>query len=108
MNESRNPLMEGASLLYQVAPGALLPYEYRGVRPEIKAYQTSAWIGTALMISPIYDVYGPDVIKFFNSICTNDFSKLGMKGLRHAVICNEKGQIVLQLRLLRTESEHIG
>lgn len=94
MNESRNPLMEGASLLYQVAPGALLPYEYRGVRPEIKAYQTSAWIGTALMISPIYDVYGPDVIKFFNSICTNDFSKLGMKGLRHAVICNEKGQIM--------------
>ncbi len=94
MSELRNPSVEGATLLYQMAPGMLLPYEYRGVKPEIRAYQTSAWIGTSLMISPIYDVYGPDVIKFFNSICINDFTNLGMTGLRHAVICNEKGQIL--------------
>lgn len=94
MSELRNPSVEGATLLYQMAPGMLLPYEYRGVKPEISAYQTSAWIGTSLMISPIYDVYGPDVIKFFNSICINDFTNLGMTGLRHAVICNEKGQIL--------------
>lgn len=94
MNDFRNPAAEGATLLFQMAPGVLLPYEYNGVKPEICAYQTSAWIGTALMISPIYDVYGPDVIKFFNSICINDFSNLGMTGIRHAVICNEKGQIL--------------
>ena len=94
MSIPRNPAMEDASLLFQMAPGVLLPYEYQGVKPEISAYQASAWIGTSLMISPIYDVYGPDVIKFFNSICTNNFSKLGMTGLRHAVICNEKGQIL--------------
>ena len=94
MNDFRNPTAEGATLLFQMAPGVLLPYEYNGVKPEICAYQTSAWIGTALMISPIYDVYGPDVIKFFNSICINDFSNLGMTGIRHAVICNEKGQIL--------------
>ncbi len=94
MSIPRNPAMEDASLLFQMAPGVLLPYEYQGVKPEISAYQASAWIGTSLMISPIYDVYGPDVIKFFNSICTNNFTKLGMTGLRHAVICNEKGQIL--------------
>lgn len=94
MAQDRNPAMEGASLLYQMAPGVLLPYEYEGVKTESSVYQTGAWIGTSLMISPIYDVYGPDVIKFFNSICVNDFSKLGMTGLRHAVICNEKGQIL--------------
>ena len=94
MNDFRNPATEGATLLFQMAPGVLLPYEYNGVKPEICAYQTSAWIGTALMISPIYDIYGPDVIKFFNSICVNDFSNLGMTGIRHAVICNEKGQIL--------------
>lgn len=94
MAQDRNPAMEGASLLYQMAPGVLLPYEYEGVKTESSVYQTGAWIGTSLMLSPIYDVYGPDVIKFFNSICVNDFSKLGMTGLRHAVICNEKGQIL--------------
>lgn len=94
MEEFRNPVMEGATYLFQMAPGVLLPFEYQGVKPEISAYQTSAWIGTSLMISPIFDVYGPDVIRFFNSICINDFSKLGMTGLRHAVICNEKGQIL--------------
>lgn len=94
MSKQRNPAVEDSTLLYQMAPGVLIPYEYQGVKPEISAYQTSAWIGTSLMISPIYDVYGPDVIKFFNSICTNNFSKLGMTGLRHAVICNEKGQIM--------------
>lgn len=94
MSIPRNPAIEDSTLLFQMAPGILIPYEYQGVRPEISAYQTSAWIGTSLMISPIYDVYGPDVIKFFNSICTNNFPKLGMTGLRHAVICNEKGQIL--------------
>lgn len=94
MSEHRNPIMEGATFLFQMAPGMYLPYEYEGVKNEISAYQTSAWIGTSLMISPIYDVYGPDLIKFFNSICTNDFTKLGMTGMRHAVICNEKGQLL--------------
>lgn len=94
MSEHRNPIMEGATFLFKMAPGMYLPYEYEGVKNEISAYQTSAWIGTSLMISPIYDVYGPDLIKFFNSICTNDFTKLGMTGMRHAVICNEKGQLL--------------
>ena len=33
-------------------------------------------------------------MKFLNSVCVNDFTKLGMKGLRHAILCNEKGQIL--------------
>ncbi len=107
MNGFRNPAMEGASLLFQMAPGMLIPYEYRGVKPEISAYQTSAWIGTSLMISPILDVYGPDVIKFFNSVCTNDFTNLGMTGLRHAVICNEKGQILTDGVAIKIEEERI-
>ena len=93
MAEMMNPALEGATLLFPQG-SFITAYAYTGVEDEIKAYQTSAWIGTALMISPIYDVYGPDVIKFFNSICINDFSNLGMTGIRHAVICNEKGQIL--------------
>lgn len=86
--------MESATLLFAMGPGMLLPFEYSGVKTEIDGYRKSAWIGTALMISPIYDVVGPDAVKFLNSICTNDFTALTTKGLRHAVICNEKGQIL--------------
>jgi vanillate/3-O-methylgallate O-demethylase len=88
------PAYESATLLFQMAPGLLLPYEFGGVKYEIDGYRKSAWIGTTLMISPIYDVIGPDAVAFLNSICVNDFTNLTMKGLRHAVICNDKGQIL--------------
>jgi len=107
MAEMMNPTFEGATLLYQMMPGVMLPYEYEGVAREISAYQTSAWIGTALMISPIFDVHGPDVTKFFNSICTNDFSNLGLTGIRHAVICNEKGQILTDGVALKVAEDRV-
>lgn len=100
-----NPANEGATLFFQMAPGMNIPYEYGGVKQEIQGYRDSAWIGTTLMISPIYDVVGKDAVKFLNSICINDFTKLGMNGLRHAVICNDKGQIMTDGVVIRIEEE---
>jgi glycine cleavage system aminomethyltransferase T len=94
MFSPNSPAYEGATLFFPMGPGLLLPYEYTGCQDEILASKTSAWIGTSLMVSPFYDVKGPDVVKFFNSICVNDFTKLSDNGIRHAIICNEKGQIV--------------
>jgi glycine cleavage system aminomethyltransferase T len=89
-----SPVYEGATLLFPFGP-TLAPYEYTGVQDEILASKTSAWIGVTLTItSPIYDVKGPDLIKFFNSICVNDFTNLSDNGIRHAIICNKKGQIL--------------
>jgi len=85
---------EGATFMFPMGPGVMLPYEYSGLKEETLASKTTAWIGTQLTTSPIYDVKGPDAVKFFNSICVNEFSKLSDKGIRHAVICNEKGQIL--------------
>lgn len=90
----RNPANEGATLLFQMAPNFTIPYEYGGVDKEINAYQKSAWIGTTLMMSSIYDIYGPDAADFLTSITINDFTNLGMENIRHAVICNDKGQII--------------
>ena len=84
-----------ATLLLQLAPGVLEAYEYQGPAVESRAYRTSAMICTTLMkTSPVYDIVGPDACKFLQSICVNDFTKLKYTGLRHAVICNEKGQIL--------------
>ena len=100
-----NPAIEQATLLFQMAPGMSIPYEYGGVKQEIQGYRDSAWIGTTLMISPIYDVVGKDAVKFLNSICINDFTKLGMNGLRHAVICNKKGQIMTDGVVIRIDED---
>jgi glycine cleavage system aminomethyltransferase T len=94
MFSPNSPVYEGATLLFPQGPGMLIPYEYTGWQDENLASKTSAWIGTPLTTSPIYDVKGPDLVKFFNSICVNDFSGLSEKGIRHAIICNEKGQIL--------------
>lgn len=93
MSFNYNAELKEASLLVNFG-GFLQPYEFEGVKNDIDGYRKSAWIGTSLSTSPIYDVYGSDAVKFLNSICVNDFSKLGMKGIRHAIICNEAGQVL--------------
>lgn len=85
--------LQEATLLINFG-GHLQPYEFQGLKKDIDGYRKSAWIGTALSTSPIYDISGPDAVKFLNSICVNDFSKLGMTGLRHAILCNDAGQVL--------------
>ena len=92
--QEMNMALANAKLLMQPVPGVYVPFDYEGTPVESTAYRTSAMICTALMSSPIYDVVGPDACAFLQSICVNDFTKLKYTGLRHAVICNDKGQIL--------------
>ena len=101
-----SPALESATLLFQMAPGILLPYEFGGVKHEITSYPKTAWIGTTLMISPIYDIKGPDSVKFLNSIAINDFSKLTEKGLRHAVLCNDDGHVLTDGVVIKIGEDH--
>lgn len=82
--------------LFKVSLGPIqVPFLYTGVASETSAYRTSAWIGIPLQAwTPIYDIVGPDACKFLESVCVNDFSKLRYTGLRHAVICNERGKLL--------------
>ncbi|MGI6229375.1 MAG: hypothetical protein ACOYJL_00530 [Tractidigestivibacter sp.] len=93
-DQEMNMALANATLLMQPAPGVYVPFEYDGLPVESTAYRTSAMINVSLMTSPIYDIVGPDACAFLQSICVNDFTKLKYTGLRHAVICNDKGQIL--------------
>lgn len=84
---------EGVFTMFN-AGGIMAPYEYTGYKNEILASKESAYIGTALNESPVFDVKGADATKFLNSLCINDYSNAKVGGIRHAVICNEKGQIM--------------
>lgn len=91
-----HPIHSGAfSFIRKGISSTLVPYEYTGVDDEILAHKQTAHIRTSLHYgTPIYDVKGPNAAKFMSSICINDFSNVRSDGLRHAVICNEKGQIM--------------
>ena len=63
-----SPLFKGASAV-QLSGGAPQPFEYRSSREETLAARETAWLGVALNMSPIFDVKGPDAVKFLNATC---------------------------------------
>lgn len=81
----------------------LLPYEFSGnSREEYMACRETAWLGGTLHIVRVYDVFGPDVVKFLNYTCVNrDFAKLPIGKSRHGITCNDKGQILANGLILR-------
>ena len=101
----QGPINSSAFLLSNMM-GMQIPYLYTSPKEELLACRESAWLGVALNISPVYDVSGPDVIKFLNYICVNkDFAELEFGSSKHAIICNEKGQILADGVLIRVAED---
>jgi glycine cleavage system aminomethyltransferase T len=75
--------------------GGYLPFEFTGPKDEFMSCRTTASLGVFLNFTPVYDVYGPDVIKFMNYVCVNkDFSLLREGFSKHALICNDQGKML--------------
>jgi len=75
-------------------PAGILPFLFTSPEDELLACRETAWFGCFLSCSPVYDVYGPDAVKLLNYVCVNrDFGLLKISGSRHAMMCNEKGQL---------------
>ncbi|UWG98895.1 aminomethyl transferase family protein [Dehalobacter sp. DCM] len=94
---------QGVFTLMSVGGMYTIPYEYTGYKDEILASKSTAWVGTALNESPIFDIKGPDAAEFLTSICVNDYRNMKVGGIRHAVICNEKGQMVADGVVMKIE-----
>ena len=102
----RDPAFEGATTLFQAAPGMCTPRTYQGVVAESAAYRTSAWIGIPLMgTSPVMDVVGPDAAAFLQSVCVNRFDNMTAEGMRHAVICDEQGRLLTDGVVIRVADD---
>jgi glycine cleavage system aminomethyltransferase T len=98
------PINEDAFLLFRAGP-VLRPYEYTGWRDETLSWKNTAYLGTMLMHSPIFVVKGPDAAKFLSDVCINNFSKFSVGRIRHAVMCNEKGQIMTDGVVMKTAED---
>lgn len=84
--------------------GIYLPWEYTGPKSEYLACRESAWLGVNLNTTPVFDISGPDAAKFLNRVCVNrDFSLLEPGSSKHAIICNEKGQMLADGVVIRQE-----
>jgi glycine cleavage system aminomethyltransferase T len=86
-----SPLFEGAAALLPFGP-ILVPAQYSTARDEFLAARQTAWLGTFLNTSPVYDVSGPGAVDLLNSVAVNrDFGTLTIGGSRHMIICNDAG-----------------
>lgn len=84
----------------------LIPYEFGTSKEEYLACRESAWMGGTLSFIRVYDVFGPDSVKFLNSVCVNrDFGKLQIGKSRHGITVNEKGQILANGLIVRLSED---
>jgi len=100
-------IFEDVFTIWLFGPDNYFAYEYTGAKDELLACRETAWLGAHLNMSPVYDVYGPDAVKFLNWACVNrDFSTLKEGSSRHAITCNEKGQMLADGVLIKIGENH--
>lgn len=109
--KANSVILKGASTLALDANPVLFdgiyPYEYASPKDELVAARTTAWLGVYLMNTKHINVTGPDAAKAITSCCVNrDFSRLKVGGSSHALICNNKGQIVDNGIVIRMGKNH--
>ena len=101
MFEPNGNIDKNAKLLLHMRD-KFMPYVYTGAGDELKACRETAWLGSFLNLSPVYDISGPDAVELLNKVCVNrDFAGLKIGGSRHAILCNDKGQMLADGVLIR-------
>lgn len=103
---NQSPINESAFLLMGGGEIGRFPYIQTNWREETLSWKESAYLGTALMNSPVTDIKGPDAAKFFEKICVNSFTNMAVGRIRHAILVNEKGQIMTDGVAMKIGDDH--
>lgn len=80
------------------------PWEYSGWIKEGRSFHDAAYLGDWTALDKVR-VIGPDALRFFDEIGTNDLSKFGINRMKHHVEVNDEGFIASQGVLYRL-AEH--
>ena len=92
---------------FQSLFGTLLPSAFTGPRAEFLACRETAWLGVTLNSSPVFDIFGPDAVKFLNSVCVNrNFGVFPDGTSKHVLICNDEGKMLADGVMIKTEDDH--
>ena len=102
----KGSLNDGARLMMNFGQGLCMPARYATPREELLACRNTAWLGSFLNISPVYDISGPDAVKLLNYVTVNrDYSKLKVGGSRHSILCNDEGYMLADGVLMRINED---
>lgn len=90
---------------YNVAFGHLNPYEFTDWKTESVSWKKSCYLHGGLNPPMPLRISGPDALQFFRDHCINDFTRFSVGASKHAVMCNENGNVMADGMLLRTDNE---
>ena len=80
-------------------------WEYTGWRDEVMSWKESCYIHGHLNPSPTYVLRGPDALRFLTDFCVNSFATFPVGSSKHAIMCNDEGNIMVHGMLLRLGDE---
>lgn len=82
-----------------------VPLEYEGWKPETLSWTKTAYLGTSISMSFIYDVKGPEVQEFMKKYFVNNFDKFPVGRAKHGIMCNHLGNITADGVILRVAED---
>jgi glycine cleavage system aminomethyltransferase T len=91
-------------LFYSFRP-FVIPAEYTGWRDEQISWKETCYIHGNLNPTPTYRIKGREAIKFLSDTCVNSFANFATGTGKHAIMCNEKGLVMMDGVLLRLSED---
>jgi vanillate/3-O-methylgallate O-demethylase len=90
------------SLLCQLMPGIVIPYEYSGWRDEVESWKGSAYLASNLNPTPTFRISGPEATRFLSDHFVNSFANFRVGAAKHGIMCDEEGLLMMDGVILRT------
>jgi glycine cleavage system aminomethyltransferase T len=102
--EPFDPAVGRYSVLSMVG-GLAKPIYHDGWKAESLASKTTCYLNATLNPTLTYKVTGPDALKLLSDVCINSMANFEIGSAKHAVMCNEQGNIMGDGVLLRLGEE---
>ena len=85
--------------------GGIQPFVYTDWRDEMMSWHDGCYLHAGLNPAYVVVIRGADSMKFFNKYFTNDFSDFPIGRIKHGVMVNENGLLIMDGLLFRTGEE---
>jgi vanillate/3-O-methylgallate O-demethylase len=79
---------------YNAAFGHLLPWEFSGWKRETMSWKEGCYLHAGLNPPMPYRLTGPGALRLLEEACVNGFAKFSVGASKHAVMCNEQGNVM--------------
>ncbi|MCL2111260.1 MAG: aminomethyl transferase family protein [Clostridiales bacterium] len=95
-----NPLYTG--YVSHPCMGGIQPFVYTDWRDEMMSWHDNCYLHAGLNPAYVVIIRGPDSMKFFDEYFTNDFSDFPIGQIKHGVMVNNDGLLIMDGLLFRT------